>query len=100
MKKALISPGEEVRKIVAWEQDQESWIPNLEVIPNGARIAEVADVAFEVAPPLFWVDCDDTVPERNCYYDTVQQLVLDVAHAPHPAPPPTRSSGDIPAVTL
>jgi hypothetical protein len=48
MKKALVSPSE----VVALGS------------VSGYRVAEVAGQAFEVAPPLFWVDCpDECVPD-------------------------------------
>jgi len=49
MKNALISPNE----------------PRF----DGYRVAEVADQSFEVAPPLFWVACDDDVVADLFWYD-------------------------------
>lgn len=100
MKRALISPIEPVSKVVSWEQVDGSWIPVFETIPGSARVADVVETSFDVAPPLFWTDCDDDVLERSCYYNTEQDQILGVDHAPHPNPPPTRSSGTIPSATL
>ncbi|UOF77916.1 hypothetical protein [Caudoviricetes sp.] len=55
MKNALISPTEKVFKY--------------DGTLLGDRIAEVADVRFEVADPLFWVDCADDVVADQFYYD-------------------------------
>lgn len=47
----------------------------------GQRIAQVNDIEFPVAPPLFWTDCpDDCVPDL-WYYSNGQCL-------PKPVPPP------------
>lgn len=49
MKKALISPNE--------------------VRDNGVRVAQVEAQEFEVAAPLFWVDCPDGVTTEWVYND-------------------------------
>lgn len=40
--------------------------PN-EVRDNGVRIAQIEASAFEVASPLFWVDCPDGVTTEWVY---------------------------------
>lgn len=40
----------------------------IEVSHSGHRIAEIAEVEFEVAEPLFWVDCDNTITTSNHYF--------------------------------
>lgn len=60
MKKALISPEEAVTNT-----DNTS----------GYRVAEVADFAFEVAPPLYWLDCEDDVIADLFYFDTTTQQI-------------------------
>jgi hypothetical protein len=64
--KALISPNEQ-------RTDYQGIV--------GARIAQVEQTTFEVAPPLFWVDCpENCVADVWWYYqDTCQ---------PMPEPPP------------
>lgn len=37
---------------------------------NGLRVAEVLDQPFEVAPTLFWVDCNDDCVADEWYYNT------------------------------
>lgn len=58
MKKALISPNEPRRIEYS----------NNEVI-EGSRVADVSDKEFEVASPLFWVDCNDDVKADQYIYD-------------------------------
>jgi hypothetical protein len=64
---ALISPNE---KAVSWDGTV-----------LGQRVAEVVQETFQVAPPLFWVDCDDTIQPDRFYY-------LDGTFGPIPPPPP------------
>ena len=71
MKNALISP--------------------IEQIATGYRIADIVDTEFEVAPPLFWVTCEDNVTTRGFIYDPINKeiianplLVVEVV-----TPPPT-----------
>ena len=55
MKKALISPKEIVL--------------NYDRSELGQRVAQVEDQPFDVSPPLFWIDCDDSVIADQFYYD-------------------------------
>lgn len=61
MKKALISP-------------QEEWILGVHTttvdntVVHGVRVAEIADAAFDVAEPFFWVDCPDNYVAHDCTY--------------------------------
>lgn len=36
----------------------------------GVRIAEVAQTTFEVAPPLYWVECANNVNAQDWYFQT------------------------------
>ena len=74
MKNALISPNEQVSYISAWDGQ----VPVYTVI--GQRVAEVVDAQFEVASPLFWLECADDVTAMGYYYDNSIQLI--------PASPP------------
>lgn len=58
MKKALISPDEPTQ--------------------TGYRVAEVADQTFEVAQPMFWVNCGDEVVADQFWYDPNDQLIKPV----------------------
>jgi hypothetical protein len=84
MKQALISPNEPVSYISGWT-DVKPYQPIYSVIPDAARVAEVCDVDFPIAPPLFWVDCaDDVVADQWYYNKQTQQIIL----VPPPAPRP------------
>lgn len=72
MKNALISPEEKVYKY--------------DGTLLGVRVAEVSDTTFEVASPLFWVECADDVVADQFYYDTETQTIIAVP--PRPTPPP------------
>ena len=70
MKKALISPNEQVSYISGWDGQN----PAETVL--GQRVAEVCDAEFEVAAPLFWLDCADDVVanEYYCIGTTIQAI--------------------------
>jgi hypothetical protein len=70
MKNALISPEEKKYKY--------------DGTLLGQRIAEVSNIAFEIAPPLFWIECDDDVIADNFYYDADTNSVLAVPKKPVP----------------
>ena len=63
MKKALISVQE---TITNFDNTQ------------GYRVAEVSDIAFEVAEPLFWVDCEDTAIADQYYYDPLNNNIKEL----------------------
>jgi len=65
MKNALISPNE--------------------IRESGYRVAEVVDSVFEVAAPLFWVSCDDTVQADVYWYN---QETNEFILVPIPEPDP------------
>ena len=58
MKHALISPNEPVE--------------------NGYRVAEVADAPFDVASPLFWVECADEVVSDAFYFSLTDRVIKAV----------------------
>ena len=66
--KALISPIEvsTIRYVVAWVDDE----PQYETIENCLRVAEVEpdDKVFEVAPPLYWINCPEECKADLWYY--------------------------------
>ena len=39
----------------------------------GERIAETAQITFEVALPLYWIECDDEVNANEWYFQTETQ---------------------------
>ena len=67
MKQALISPQETVG------------------LPAGhARVAQVADEAFPLAEPLFWVECPDDIQADQHSYN----IVAATFHQVHPTQEP------------
>jgi hypothetical protein len=73
MKHALISPDE-----TTYSYDG---------TPLGQRVAEVLDASFEVAPPLFWVECADDVVADHFYYTGGEILPVPVPPVPEPQTP-------------
>jgi len=72
--KALISPDEiqKIQWIASWENVDDVWQPQYETIEDCQRVAQVAPEAFEVAPPLHWVDCPDDCAADEWYYKNGQ----------------------------
>jgi len=61
----------------------------LEIVNNydgssGALIAQISDQEFEVAPPLFWVDCDNSINENTYYYDLTTNTFKEKVFPPPP----------------
>ena len=80
MKKALISPNETVVRYVSeWTQD----IPPKPVfsnIPNACRVAQVEDALFEVAPPLYWIDCENNITAYEFYFNTITNSIEPIVN--------------------
>jgi hypothetical protein len=84
MKKALISPNEyPIQYISGWTETTPKQAIYSNYV-NSCRVAEVCDVEFQVAQPLFWVDCADNVVQDKFYYDTVTNEILPIVNAPMP----------------
>lgn len=81
MKNALIDPTTQVQYVSGWTDTNQ---PIFDTLPNSARVAEVSDTPFEVAPPLFWASCADDVVADQWYYDTATQQILVVPNVPKP----------------
>ena len=62
--KALINPNEIVVHIESWTETGEPISKNI-----GLRVVDVADVVFEVAEPLYWLDCPNDVNRDEFYFD-------------------------------
>jgi hypothetical protein len=45
---------------------------------TGYRVAEVSVNGFDVAQPLFWVDCADNVVADQFWYDPVDQTIKQI----------------------
>jgi hypothetical protein len=83
MKNALISPNEKAVYISGVTPENAAVFVTIE---NAYRVAEVADQSYELAPPLFWIECEDDVVADKWYFDVVTQSLIKV---PDPAPMPT-----------
>jgi hypothetical protein len=58
--KALVAPIQTFDHtwVTEWKREDNEWVAEMQSTIEGCqRIAEVAPEAFDVAPPLFWVDC-------------------------------------------
>lgn len=53
-------------------------ISPLELRETGFRVAEVCTQSFEVAQPLFWVDCADDVVADQFWFDPTDQTIKPV----------------------
>ena len=84
MKKAIISPNESpIQYISGWTETNPK-TPIYSTYANSCRVAEVCDTEFEIAPPLFWVDCADDIVADQFYYDTTTNQILPIVNAPMP----------------
>ncbi len=52
--------------------------PN-EPVLAGFRVAEIAAAEFEVASPMFWIECPDDVKADEFWYDPVTLTLKSVA---------------------
>ena len=81
---ALISPNEHVQYISSWNTSEKSPIPIFTKI--GQRVAEVSATPFEVASPLFWVECSNNVVADQFYYDpSTSSIIALPENAPIPS---------------
>lgn len=72
MRKALVSPMEPI-------VDREG--------NDGFRVAHVVDESYEVASPLFWVDCPDECVQD--FWGYVDNKLVDISPVPVEDPPAT-----------
>ena len=49
---------------------------------TGYRVAQINETGFEVAEPLFWVDCADDVVADQFYYDPQDSTIKAVPVRP------------------
>ena len=71
MKKALISPEEEIFHVTEGDF-------------LGYRVAQIEEDSFDVCEPLFWVDCEDHIVADQWYYDKDTQEFKLVPLPPDP----------------
>lgn len=85
MKNALISPNETtVNYISGWISDNPPK-PVFSKLANACRVAQVEDVPFEVAPPLYWIACADNVVAGDFYFNTQNNTIEQIPNLPPPA---------------
>lgn len=87
MKKALISPLDVPVNYISGWTDQTPAEPIFTNIENAYRVSEVSTQTFDVAEPLFWVDCSDEVVADQWYFNFETGDVLPKQNAPSPNPP-------------
>lgn len=78
-KKALISPNETLIEYVSsWTQVDGEYKPVLSQINNAQRIVQVEEEAnvFNVASPLYWKDCADSVEADKYYLNTTNDTII------------------------
>ena len=80
--KALIDPREAVSHVVNWTGDPLK--PVYATYPNSARVCQVTDTEFDVAEPLFWIDCNSSVVADQYWLDTTTNIISEVQNAPKP----------------
>lgn len=51
---------------------------------TGYRVAQINETGFEVAEPLFWVDCAEDVVADQFYYDPQDSTIKAVPVRPTP----------------
>jgi hypothetical protein len=59
---ALVAPHETVQYVSDWTNS------GAVISTIGARVAQISDAIFEVAAPLFWVDCDNSITTQGYAY--------------------------------
>lgn len=53
-------------------------ISPLEFCEAGYRVADVCSVPFEVAQPLFWVDCANDVTAEQFWFDPIDKTIKPI----------------------
>lgn len=85
--KALISPNEKVKYINSWTEDPDDntiYIASYAELENAQRVVEVHANEFDVAPPLFWTDCDASIVAEDYYYDTTDSTIKLIPNVAKP----------------
>lgn len=77
MKKALINPKQTASHIVSWNGKN----PVTEEYPNSQMVCDVCSAEFDVASPLFWLDCQDDVTAYNFYFDSATIEIMPIVNA-------------------
>lgn len=62
-------------------------ISPIEFSQTGYRVADIHPTGFDVAHPLFWVDCAVDVVADQFWYDPADQTIKAVPPPPEPEEP-------------
>ncbi len=87
---ALINPLEKEKRISAYEKTKGEfnfvfYKAVLTEIENSAKICQTEENSFEVAEPMFWVNCEENVDNNGMfYYDTTENMIKPIIHEPAP----------------
>lgn len=73
MKKALINPNE---KVILQNKETLQYEETLK--QRVVQIENTEDDTFEVAAPLFWMDCDDNIHPITSYYDPDTSTIVEM----------------------
>ena len=89
--KALISPNDPTPSYVSgWTTKTIEGVlcdvPICTEISNAYRVAQVEETEFEVANPLFWVDCNNSVVADLWYYDFSDNTIKEIEPLNVPRP--------------
>tara|TARA_R100001510_G_C7653492_1_gene211742 strand:+ start:2133 stop:2420 length:288 start_codon:yes stop_codon:yes gene_type:complete len=93
--KALISPNEDnILYVASWNAVYDTdgttiidYDPVWDQVGDAARIVEFAEDAnvFEVAPPLFWTDCDSSIDTLTHYWNKVSNSIQPIPNVEKPS---------------
>lgn len=62
-------------------------ISPMEPREQGYRVAQVEEIEFDVAAPLFWIDCDNTIKADKFWYnpsDETLNVIPEIIQAVKP----------------
>lgn len=90
MKFALINPNQIATYISSWVWDfvNKTYIPVYSNYEDSQLVCDISETEFDVAPPLFWMPCDDSVQTYQWYLDTIEQTINQIVNEPRPTNPP------------
>jgi hypothetical protein len=84
MKKALISPDEKNLVYISEFTKDVPPKPILSKLQNACRVAQVESVPFDVAPPLYWIECEDYVNDYEYYFNTLTNTIDPIPNVSYP----------------
>lgn len=87
--KALISSVESVMYTSSYVEETSAegdvdYSPVQSTLPNSYRISQVYEEEFEVAPELFWIECNSSINALLYYYNTVSSTIEEIPNVPAP----------------